>query len=192
MGWFWHSIWNLTWLLSLNFVTLLRRFRTRLQNHFHNRVMFLGFMSCTRKFFLLSSSEDHCLTTIALLKVCGINYWRISLLFLIYSNISNIGRSSLLLPCYPVWTLIFMVLKNQLLASKTLRTIANAYSQLLRSSLGQGSILTPLESFALISNSGHCSDSSNNCGKRAFCGSFHGGGHNGGHDDIKVRLLWWY
>lgn len=59
--------------------------------------------------------------------------------------------------------------KDQIIASETLPTVANAYSQLSRSSLGQPSIAstspsTGLESSALVSNSG-----------------FRGGGHGVAH-----------
>ena len=44
--------------------------------------------------------------------------------------------------------------EDQILASESLSILANAYSQLLYSSLGQNFTITSLESFALVSGSG--------------------------------------
>ena len=62
--------------------------------------------------------------------------------------------------------------KFQILASQTLPTTVNAYSRLLHSSLGQNSIVTSLDSSALLSSSG---GSGNSCG----------GGRTSGRGDKK-------
>ena len=62
--------------------------------------------------------------------------------------------------------------KDQILASETLPTAVNAYSRLLHSSLGQNSLVTSLDSSALLSSSGGS-------------GNSHGGGRTSGRGDKK-------
>lgn len=72
--------------------------------------------------------------------------------------------------------------KDQSLASETLPTAANAYSRLLRSSLGQQSTVTSLESSALVLSCGSCGSSRD--GFRGGHGSG-GGGRTSGRGDKK-------
>ena len=89
-----------------------------------------------------------------------------------------------MLPCYLVWTLIFVIL-----ASETCATTTNTYSQLLRSSLGQSSTTAPPESSALSSGSGghnnYPGGSHSSHGGRVIHGGFHRGRHIDEHDDRK-------
>ena len=78
--------------------------------------------------------------------------------------------------------------KDQILASETLPTAANAYSRLLSSLLGQNSSVS-FEFAALVSSSGGCGNSRGgfrgNHGGRGFCGGSRGSGRIGGCGDRK-------
>ena len=76
--------------------------------------------------------------------------------------------------------------KDQILASETLPTAANAYSRLLCSSLGQNSTVS-FQSAVLVSSSGGRGNSwggfRGNRGGRGFRGGSHGSGRTGGRGD---------
>ena len=78
--------------------------------------------------------------------------------------------------------------KDQILASETLPTAANAYSRLLSSLLGQNSSVS-FEFAALVSSSGGCGNSRGgfrgNHGGHGFCGGSRGSGRIGGCGDRK-------
>ena len=92
MGWLWHSM-EPHVSTTVEFCDSSKKIWDSIAESFAHQSMFLRFISCMRKFSVPSSLGNRCLNTIVLLKICGISYYSIGLLLLIWNNKSIIGRN---------------------------------------------------------------------------------------------------